>query len=51
MISASLMPATGEPRMTRGQSPHASWVESPTDSSRSQIVGMSRTSIQWYCTF
>jgi hypothetical protein len=51
MISSALMPATGEPRMTRGQSPQASCVDRPTPSSRSQIVGMSRTSIQWYWTF
>ena len=39
MISSAATPATGEPRTTRGQSPHASWVLSPTASSRRQISG------------
>ena len=39
MSSSREMPATGEPRMTRGQSPHASVVSRPTPSSRSQIAG------------
>ena len=46
MISSLAMPATGEPRMTRGTSPQASVVDRPTDSSRRQISGMSSTRIQ-----
>ncbi len=46
MISSAAMPATGEPRMTRGVSPQASVVMSPTASSRSQIAGTSSMRIQ-----
>ena len=46
-ISSSLAtPATGLPRMTRGTSPQASVVLSPTASSRRQISGTDSTSIQ-----
>jgi hypothetical protein len=38
-ISSAAMPATGEPRMTRGVSPQASVVDRPTASSRRQISG------------
>ncbi len=48
MISSLAMPATGEPRKGRGESPHASMVMRPTASRRSQIAGTSSTSIQWY---
>ncbi len=51
MISSSATPATGEPRKGRGESPHASCVSSPTDSSRSQIAGTSSIRIQWYWMF
>ena len=51
MISSAAMPATGEPRMTRGQSPQASVVDSPTASSRRQISGTSSTRIQCSWTF
>ena len=51
MISSAAMPATGEPRITRGQSPHASVVESPTASRRRQISGTSSMRIQCSCTF
>ena len=40
------MPATGEPRITRGVSPQASVVDSPTASSRRQISGTSSIRIQ-----
>ena len=46
MISSAAMPATGQPRMTRGQSPQASVVYSPTASSRRQIAGTSSIRIQ-----
>ena len=46
MISSLAIPATGEPRITRGTSPQASVVSSPTASSRRQISGTSTTSIQ-----
>ena len=46
MISSLAMPATGEPRMTRGTSPQASVVDRPTASSRRQISGTSSTRIQ-----
>ena len=49
--SSAAMPATGEPRMTRGVSPHASVVRMPSLSSRCQIAGMSTMSIQWYWMF
>ena len=49
--SSSDSPAKGEPSTTRGQSPHASVVCSPTESSRSQIWGTSSIRIQWYWTF
>ena len=45
------MPATGQPRMLRGTSPQACWLDRPTDSSRSQIAGTSSMDSQWYCTF
>ena len=51
MISSAAMPATGEPRMTRGQSPQASVVDSPTASRRRQISGTSSIRIQCSCTF
>ena len=51
MTSSSRMPASGQPSMTRGTSPQASVVDSPTDSSRRQISGTSSMRIQWYCTF
>ena len=44
--SSAAMPATGEPRMTRGVSPHASAVVRPTASRRRQISGTSSTRIQ-----
>ncbi len=46
MISSAAMPATGDPSTTRGQSPQASVVDSPTPSSFCQIVGMSSTRTQ-----
>ena len=46
MSSSAAMPATGEPRMTRGTSPHASVVPRPTASRRRQISGTSSTRIQ-----
>ena len=46
MISSLAMPATGEPRMTRGTSPQASVVDRPMPSRRRQISGMSSTRIQ-----
>ena len=46
MISLAAMPATGEPRMTRGVSPQASAVVRPTASRRRQISGTSSTRIQ-----
>lgn len=51
MISFAATPASGLPRMTRGQSPQASVVPRPTDSSRRQISGTSSTRIQWYWMF
>ena len=48
MISSALMPATGEPRMTRGVSPQASVVCIPAASRRRQISGTSSIAIQWY---
>ncbi|CAM5711090.1 hypothetical protein SFUMM280S_02448 [Streptomyces fumanus] len=51
MISSSAMPATGEPIIARGVSPHAVTVERPTASSLCQISGTSSIRIQWYCTF
>ena len=51
MISSAAMPATGEPRMTRGVSPQASVVINPTASSRSQIAGTSSMRIQWSWMF
>ncbi len=50
-ISSSAMPATGEPRITRGVSPQASVVDRPTASSRRQISGTSSMRIQWYWMF
>ena len=46
MISSAAIPATGEPRTTRGVSPQASVVDRPTDSSSRQISGMSSIRIQ-----
>jgi hypothetical protein len=51
MISSAATPATGEPRKGRGESPHASTLERPASSSRSQIVGTSSIRIQWYWMF
>ncbi len=51
MISSTAMPASGEPSTTRGVSPHASAVDSPTASSRCQISGTSSIRIQWCWTF
>ena len=51
MISSAAMPATGEPRMTRGVSPQASVVMRPTASRRSQIAGTSSMRIQWSWMF
>jgi hypothetical protein len=51
MTSSSEIPATGEPRMTRGLSPQASMVVIPAPSSLPQIAGMSSTRIQWYWMF
>ena len=51
MISSAAMPATGEPRMTRGVSPQASVVCMPAASSRAQISGTFSISIQWYWMF
>ena len=51
MISSAAMPASGLPRMTRGVSPQASVVCSPTASRRRQISGTSSTRIQWYWMF
>jgi hypothetical protein len=51
MISSSAIPATGEPKITRGVSPQASIVVSPAFSSLAQIVGMSSMRIQWYWMF
>ncbi len=46
MISAASMPASGQPRITRGVSPQASMVLSPTDSRASQIAGTFSISTQ-----
>ena len=46
MISSLATPATGEPSMTRGTSPHPMRVLSPTASSLSQIAGTSSIWIQ-----
>ena len=46
MTSSVSSPASGQPRMTRGVSPHASVVDRPTDSSSSQISGTLSISIQ-----
>ena len=51
IFSSAAMPATGEPRITRGVSPQASVVSRPTPSSFCQIAGMSSISIQWYWMF
>ncbi len=51
MISSAAIPATGEPRITRGTSPQASVVDRPTDSRRRQISGTSSTRIQCSWTF
>jgi hypothetical protein len=48
ITSSAATPATGLPTITRGQSPHASVVYSPTASSSRQIAGMS--SIRTQCT-
>jgi len=45
MISPAAIPASGQPRITRGVSPHASVLDSPTDSSAAQMAGTS-----WICT-
>ena len=49
MISSAAMPATGDPRMTRGTSPQASAVLRPTPSSACQMSGTSsiRTQCSW----
>ena len=49
MISVESIPASGQPRITRGVSPHASMVDRPTASSVSQIAGTSsiRTQCSW----
>ena len=44
-------PASGQPRTTRGTSPHASVLDSPTASSRLQISGTSSIRIQCSWTF
>ena len=49
--SFAAIPATGEPRITRGVSPHASVVIIPRLSRRCQIAGMLSISIQWYWMF
>jgi hypothetical protein len=49
--SSAEMPATGEPSMTRGLSPHASIVVMPAFSSLAQIAGTSSIRIQWYWMF
>ena len=46
MISSASMPASGQPRITRGVSPQASVVDRPTDSSASQMSGTFSISIQ-----
>jgi hypothetical protein len=51
MISSAAIPATGEPMMTRGQSPQASVVDRPTASSFAQIAGTSSIRIQWSWMF
>lgn len=51
MTSSSDSPASGDPRITRGQSPQASVVRNPTASSRRQISGTFSTSVQWYWMF
>ncbi len=51
MTSSASMPASGQPSMTRGVSPQASMVDSPTASSASQIAGTDSTSIQWSWMF
>ncbi len=38
-LGARQIPATGQPRMLRGTSPQACWLDRPTSSSRSQICG------------
>ena len=50
-ISSAAIPATGEPRTTRGVSPQASVVIRPAPSSGAQIAGMSSIRIQWYWMF
>ncbi len=49
--SSAVTPASGQPRNTRGVSPHASCVVSPTASIRSKIAGTSSMRIQCSCTF
>ncbi len=51
MTSSASTPASGQPRITRGVSPQASVLPSPTASSRRQISGTSSIRIQWYWTF
>ena len=51
MISSAATPATGEPRNGRGESPHASMLDSPASSSRCQISGTSSIRIQWNWMF
>ena len=46
MISVASRPASGQPSITRGVSPHASVVLRPTDSRASQIAGTFSISIQ-----
>jgi hypothetical protein len=47
--SSAAIPASGQPKITRGVSPHASVVDSPADSSASQMAGTSsiRTQCSW----
>ena len=51
MISSAAIPATGDPRMTRGTSPQPQRVDRPTASSFSQIAGTSSMRIQWSWMF
>ena len=51
MISSLAMPATGEPKITRGTSPQASQVFRPLSSSFCQIAGTSSMRTQWNWMF
>ena len=47
ITSPASIPASGQPSITRGVSPHASVVDRPTASRVSQMAGTSSMRIQW----